>query len=348
MPAVRRPAAYLAAALLLSTAALAAAPAGAADDVDLIVFARAGDLWTVPADASGDADEVATNITNTGTVFEDSPSWASENVIRYVRAEGRASDGEVWQIEATGANAHRISPEGLRVDDVAWSSDGRVTYTRDLPTNPRKNQFQQDVFVADTNFLNPVNVSNHPDHDANPAITSDGSKIAFDSTREGSSSSVWVADLTASSLTVKRVETSDPADGGKFPAWSPDGTQLVYMEYVSPFTNWGLRIVNADGEERRLTTGAGNEWDPEFSPDGTQVVFSHWEGTPKQKFHIRRVVVADSVNQPAQSTPITTGDEIVSRYPSWQPTDVSTGADTGGDDPKEPCPLPLPLCGTSR
>ena len=344
MPAVRRPAAYLAAALLLASAALAAAPAGAASNGELIVFARAGDLWTVPAERSDDADKIATNITNTDTVFEDSPSWASENVIRYVHALERGRDGEVWQIEATGANPRRISPEGLLVDDVAWSSDGRVTYTRDLSTNPRKNQFQQDVFVADANFLNPVNVSNHPAHDANPAITLDGSKIAFDSTREGSSSSVWVADLSTAPFTVARVDTSDPADGGKFPAWSPDGTQLVYMEYVNPFTNWGLRILEG-GVERRLTTGGGNEWDAEFSPDGTHVVFSHWDGSPKSKFHIRKVAVTA---QPTASTAITTGDDVVSRYPSWQPKPASGSTDTGGGDPQEPCPLPVPLCGTSR
>lgn len=336
MRAARRPAGCLAAALLLSSAVVAAAPAGAADSGDLIVFSRDGDLWTMSVSRGGDADEVATNITNTAGVFEDSPSWASETVIRYVRATERGRDGEVWQIEATGANPKQISPEGLQVDDVAWSSDGRMTYTRDLPTNPKENQFQQEVFVADADFGNPVNVSNHPAHDANPAITLDGSKIAFDSTRQGSNSSVWVADVTASPFEVSRVATSDPQDGGRFPAWSPDGNGLVYMEYVNPTANWGLRIVEG-GFERRLTTGGGNEWDAEFSPDGTQVVFSHWDGSPKSKFHVRRVVVADSLDQPAQSTALTTGDRSVSRYPSWQPKAVDGGSD-------EDCPLGLPLC----
>lgn len=325
--------------LVCSAAALVAAPAGAADNGDLIVFTRAGDLWTV----SPQGGEIR-RLTHTDTLFESSPSWSPDgNAVRYVLSKEKGGKGEVWQTDLA-RNAARISPEGFFIGDVDWSPDGtRITYTRDLPTT--KNQVQQDVFVAPADFTGPEqNLSNHPSRDGNPDFSSTG-KIAFDSLRAGSSSSVWVADLHADGA-LHRVPTSDPKDGGSFPAWSPDGSQLVYMEYVNPTPNWGLRIF--DGKvERRLTTGGGNEWDAEFSPDGREVVFAHTNGSPKEKFHIRRVEVAESADG-AVSKEVTVADDVVSRQPSWRPAAAPTSGTTGSSPSPSPSPCvltPLLPCG---
>ena len=57
------------------------------------------------------------------------------------------------------------------------------------------------------------------------------------------------------------------------PAWSPDGTQLVWSS-VRDF-NLEIYVANADGSNsQRLTHDGGRDWFPSWSPDGTRIAFN--------------------------------------------------------------------------
>ncbi len=56
---------------------------------------------------------------------------------------------------------------------------------------------------------------------------------------------------------------------GYFPAWSPDGSKLVF---TSPS---GLEIMDADGTNRSLIAADGS-W-PTWSPDGTRIAFARFD-----------------------------------------------------------------------
>ncbi len=58
------------------------------------------------------------------------------------------------------------------------------------------------------------------------------------------------------------------------PAWSPDGSQIVYTCNYGGDTN--IWIANADGSNAvQLTTQPNIDWDPAWSPDGSKILFSH-------------------------------------------------------------------------
>ncbi len=67
------------------------------------------------------------------------------------------------------------------------------------------------------------------------------------------------------------------SDGKSFdltPAFSPDGTQLVFSSY--PITGSGLQLftMNVDGSSRRqLTNETGDHVSPSWSPDGTTIIY---------------------------------------------------------------------------
>lgn len=60
-------------------------------------------------------------------------------------------------------------------------------------------------------------------------------------------------------------------------AWSPDGRLLAFMSDpgAEPSGSVQVHIVHIDsGTLTRLTSGPGQNWDPEWSPDGRHIVFA--------------------------------------------------------------------------
>ncbi len=66
-----------------------------------------------------------------------------------------------------------------------------------------------------------------------------------------------------------------------FPAWSPDGSQIVFVRQstiwdgVEARTDRNIFVINSDGENlQQLTSSASYDDFPDWSPDGKQIVFS--------------------------------------------------------------------------
>lgn len=63
-----------------------------------------------------------------------------------------------------------------------------------------------------------------------------------------------------------------PGINATAPAWSPDGSRIVFMSNVSG--NWDLYVINADGgSPQRLTDSLSDEGLPVYAPDGSKIAF---------------------------------------------------------------------------
>lgn len=107
------------------------------------------------------------------------------------------------------------------------------------------------------------------------AFVNDTERIAFVTPREGPSA-IWLIKPDGTGLT----HVTDLSDRVANPSWSPDGSRLVFEDYLGT-NNTELYAINRDGTGRtRLTYTAEEESNPAWSPDGTRIAFVLARGAP--------------------------------------------------------------------
>lgn len=123
-----------------------------------------------------------------------------------------------------------------------------------------------DIFRMNVDGTGRQPLTMHPANDSSPAVSPDGSRIAFESDRDGNSE-IYVMNADGRHLT--RL-THDPARDGA-PAWSPDGRRIVFTSERDNRAGADVYVMNADGSGLERLTDDLTNWAPQFSPDGSQV-----------------------------------------------------------------------------
>ena len=157
-----------------------------------------------------------------------------------------------------------------------------------------------DVFVMGADGTDQARLSGSPPADLMPALSPDGSKIAFASVdwTTGGRLDLYVMDLDGTDLT-QLTDTVDTAELD--PAWSPEGERIAFTWQAGDgVRSRRIYLMDADGGNKRRLTG--NDWleeTPAWSPDGTRVAFivtrSH-EGSDLQDLDIY-VIGVDGTGQ---------------------------------------------------
>jgi dipeptidyl aminopeptidase/acylaminoacyl peptidase len=121
-----------------------------------------------------------------------------------------------------------------------------------------------------------------------PAWSPDGSKIAFVSRRgddpdRSADFNIYLADTGKLGAEPARLTLSDHADGapdyGSYPAWSPDGKEIAYVQGGDPKLIWyaatSLAVIPAAGGDPRILTPTldRNVYNPVWAADGKAIRF---------------------------------------------------------------------------
>ncbi len=194
-----------------------------------------------------------------------------------VYTSSEPGDFDLYLISASGDPLGRLteSPGGDFEPD--WSPDGqRLVFTSERDGDG-------EVYLMSRDGSGPVNLTRDPGDDGGPAwspacIEPDPGcteRIAFHSNRDGDYD-LYVQELPdADGPGAGRLLrlTDDPADQ-RWPAWSPDGEQLVFMQQTEDYF-WDIFVLEIrTGQVRRYTdTPDIDDVLPAWSPDGRTIAW---------------------------------------------------------------------------
>ena len=203
-------------------------------------------------------------------VFFSSIAWARDGRSVIFGDSDNSANAYLWRAVADGSRApERIEVAGL---GAAWPTTvlsrdrlafARITLDADLyrfvPGRPPE-------VVAASSFL-----------EAEAALSADGRRLAFTSTRSGDALQIWVSNADGSDP--QQLTRGTRTRGS--PSWSPDARQLAFDSFDDD-GHYHVWIMDADGDNRRqLTTDAGDQNRPTWSRDGQWIYFSWGQGTQR-------------------------------------------------------------------
>lgn len=306
-------------------------------DSDIYIVSTApngGEPWRVTSSAKG----------------ESSPRFSPDGKYLAFLSSRDSEKTQVYLMDLRGGEASKLTDYKGGVSSFAWSPDGRklgiVASDPDpddekpsggekktaKPIEVRRLQFKRDgagylddvkqhIHVFDVEKKSSVQVTTGKHDEEQIAWSPDGKWIAFVSnhTEEpdaNRNSDIFVVAPTAGSVP-RKLTTNASSD--EQPAWSPDGTQIAYVQDGAVSDMWygtsHVAVVDvASGATRSLTKGLDrNPSGPKFAPDG-KTLFATLE--------------ADG-NQPLIRIDVATGR--VEKIAAANERDVSGGIDIAKD-----------------
>jgi TolB protein len=173
-------------------------------------------------------------------------------------------------------------------------------------------QGNQEIYRMDENGEHVQRLTNHSDADYAPAISPDGSKIAFLSWREDGNDEVYV--MNADGTDLQRLTNTEALEFD--PIWSPDGKRILFVSQFGFDPPSSIGVVNADGSDLHyIVEGAAFIFSAFacWSPDGTFISYVSYVSQDRDGSAELYVVDADG------GTPrrLTNNQDIT--FPVWQP-----------------------------
>ena len=169
-----------------------------------------------------------------------------------------------------------------------------------------------DIFIVDVYGGHMTHLTKNKWLDFNPAVSPDGSKLAFVSDRDGNREIytvdlVWMDGYTQwEGRSLTNITHSPQHDWT--PKFSPTSEKIVYTTYFPENDNYDVFVMNADGSNKtNITNSPGYDKYPQFSPDGSFIIYQAWQ-KGKMEIYFSNLLDGNIINL----TRNTTAHDIIS------------------------------------
>ena len=200
-----------------------------------------------------------------------------------------------------------LPPQSPTPTKLSSATTGIIAFYSDRDGNP-------EIYTMHVDGSNVTRLTNNPGFDDSPALSPDGTQIAFLTARHDPSPrfpnlkyEIYVMGSDGSNP--RRLTETEAAED--HPAWSSDGSKIIFDADYDSDGFYEIYTMNSDGTDvTRLTTNAANDQFADWSPDGTQIAFASDRNGNWDIF----VMEADGSNQRAL-----TDSPDWELFPTWSP-----------------------------
>ena len=140
-----------------------------------------------------------------------------------------------------------------------------------------------DIFITDIYGGHMTHLTKNKWLDFNPAVSPDGSKLAFVSDRDGGNREIYTMDLVwmdgYTQWEGRNLTNITQTQGHDWtPKFSPSNDKIVYTTFFPETDNYDVFLMNVDGTEKKnLTNSTWYEKYPQFSSDGSFIIYQAWQ-----------------------------------------------------------------------
>jgi tricorn protease-like protein len=204
-----------------------------------------------------------TQLTDDPEAFDDDPAWSPDGTrIAFIKLGDLTAPG-IYVMKADGSGPRWILEDATGPTSPSWSPDGtKIVFETGLGQEATGSG-DRDIYAVEVSTGRVTRLTNDPARDEYPALSPDGSRIAFTRQRQGDAD---IHVMNADGSGVRQLTSGEGID--LRPAWSPNGTKITFER------DGDIYVITADGSGvTRLTEGPSEDRDPAWAPDGALISF---------------------------------------------------------------------------
>jgi len=195
--------------------------------------------------------------------------------------------------------------------EIGGDSDVDVDPTgRQIVFASTRHNTNPDLYMKSVEGVAVTQLTSDPASDIQPALSPDGSRVAFASDRSGVWD-IWIVDVGGG----QPLRVTDSLADDVHPTWSPDGRQLAYCSMPVDGGQWELWITDAQAGSIRMFIGYGLF--PEWSPTGDRILYQRARERGSHRFSIWTLTLVDG--EPRYPTELASSAHEAFILPTWSP-----------------------------
>jgi Tol biopolymer transport system component len=180
-----------------------------------------------------------------------------------------SDDAPVLAAVNASTGATQPAPVSTRPADQPATANGGLANDGLVFVTHRAGHQDSDLSYLAPNATTPVALTQDNAVDRHPALSPDGTQVAFESDRSGQFD-IWIIGVNGQNL---RQLTTHPGDD-TWPAWSPDGRRIAFVSTRDDPAGELYTVAAAGGAVTRVTNDPATDTEPAWSPDGRTIAFT--------------------------------------------------------------------------